>query len=858
MLHVRLLILGICVSLQGYSQLPNGAPAPDFTVEDINGNTYSLYAMMGSNKSACLDFSATWCGPCWSFHQSKILENVHNNLGAQTTVIMLEADWNTNTNCLYGPSGCNNATHGNWVAGTPYPIADLSSTNGPSVKSEYNIGYYPTLYVISPDKRVWEIKERSYQNYVNWITKSFALSATATLTHSLCGDNGKIAMNVTGGFSTIYYKWSNGATTKDLNNIPGGTYSVTISDVNNYFKVYGPYVIDGPSRRVDIVSSDLTHIKCFNEFTGNIATQTDYGTPPYTYIWSNGKTSSYNSNIKAGTYALTVSDSKGCTSVKSYTLTQPTALKLTASSGKDNCNAQDGFIQVKATGGVPIYNYDIGAGNQLSPYFSKLIGGKDYAVTVTDNNDCKEIITTYVDVTVKPKASAGQDKSIDCINPTTILDGSLSDKGSSYNNLWTTADGKIIKGEESLLPEVSKPGKYYLKITDLSNKCFDIDSVLVSDKSVYPDLSASNDTSLNCKFTESTLTGKSKHLPVRYFWTKLYDTAFYKNSQSITVSDSGKYVFHVKDTINLCISKDTIVISKNQIKPIAIASAEKNISCTHSEVLIDGSASSQGQDYVYQWTTLDGNIISGSNSLIPLVNKAGMYTLNVFNQINHCESNADALVLEQTLPEADFEQSIDLLTAQFKDLSNGIPDSWHWSFGDGEFSKLQHPKHTFPADGEYQICLTSTNDCGQDLFCQKILVGISASLTLVSSEVHNVSCYGGSDGFIKLTISGGVPPYSYNWSNQKTTKDLIDIAAGNYSIEIYDQQGTKLSYAFTIKEPKEITVQNAEIHNASSGKTDEAFCLKLKEAFSHILICGQTDLQIIRQSISSLANICVN
>ncbi|MGB5025320.1 MAG: hypothetical protein WBO44_08220, partial [Saprospiraceae bacterium] len=149
----KLLVFGLlfCVSFTLKAQLQEGSTAPDFTVQDINGNSYSLYAMMGSNKAACLDFSATWCGPCWSFHQSGVLESVYNNLSNETTVVFLESDWGTNTNCLYGPSGCVGGTQGNWVSGTPYPIADLSLNNGPGVNNDYAIAYYPTLYVISPD-----------------------------------------------------------------------------------------------------------------------------------------------------------------------------------------------------------------------------------------------------------------------------------------------------------------------------------------------------------------------------------------------------------------------------------------------------------------------------------------------------------------------------------------------------------------------------------------------------------------------------------------------------------------------------------------------------------------------------------
>ncbi|MFN8332195.1 MAG: hypothetical protein U0T81_13440 [Saprospiraceae bacterium] len=75
--------------------------------------------------------------------------------------------------------------------------------------------------VISPDFRVWNIVNRSYQEYCDWIVQSFSLNAIATVTNSACGDNGSIIMDVT-GYNTKSYKWSSGETTKkDWSIFPG-------------------------------------------------------------------------------------------------------------------------------------------------------------------------------------------------------------------------------------------------------------------------------------------------------------------------------------------------------------------------------------------------------------------------------------------------------------------------------------------------------------------------------------------------------------------------------------------------------------------------------------------------------------
>ncbi|MBK7007653.1 MAG: redoxin family protein [Saprospiraceae bacterium] len=121
-----LLLLLFCFSLtlvnQLAAQLPNGATAQDWTATDLNGNSWNLYDLLEQGKPVVIDFSATWCGPCWNYHNSGVLEELYNEHGPngsdEIMVFFLEADLSTNTACLYGPSGCVGGTQGNWVQGT--------------------------------------------------------------------------------------------------------------------------------------------------------------------------------------------------------------------------------------------------------------------------------------------------------------------------------------------------------------------------------------------------------------------------------------------------------------------------------------------------------------------------------------------------------------------------------------------------------------------------------------------------------------------------------------------------------------------------------------------------------------------
>ena len=143
-----------------YAQLADGSVAPDFTVQDINGETHNLYSYLDAGYSVVMDVSATWCGPCWGYHQTGALEDLYVNHGpagypgvsANTTddvmVLWVEGDQSTTQADLEGTGG---NTQGNWLANTAFPIIDDASLNGP-----YAIAFFPTIYTICPNRSITE------------------------------------------------------------------------------------------------------------------------------------------------------------------------------------------------------------------------------------------------------------------------------------------------------------------------------------------------------------------------------------------------------------------------------------------------------------------------------------------------------------------------------------------------------------------------------------------------------------------------------------------------------------------------------------------------------------------------------
>lgn len=454
------------------------------------------------------------------------------------------------------------------------------------------------------------------------------------------------SLSVTGG-SFAAYNWSTGAVGPEITTSQPGSYTVSITDVNGCGETASVEVQENPlpvfqiSGPLSFCEGDATTLSAPDGFAD--------------YLWSNGAREASITVPSPGNYGLTVTNSFGCTSQHAVSTTQVPQPQADAGLPQViNCYASEVTLggNGSSQGANIIYQWSgpgIGASNENEQFptvsapgeytlsaVNTILGctSEPSVVEVTDDTDDPVVVLEALDV-------------LDCVTPSVMVAAGNSSTGPDYTYEWFDANMAPISNQ-GLTLNATAPGAYFLLITDTGSGCDALGSVEVEENVEYPGAEAGPPQHLDCEANTVSLdgTGSQNGASVVYNWSTASGRILSGgNSLAPSVDEPGTYVIMVTNTENGCSSTDSVLVTQDIEVPAADAGAPQEISCLYPTVPLDGSGSSAGSQYVYQWAFGQPDSIVGSG-LNYTASEPGTYFIIVTDTGNGC-ANTDAVVVSQ-------------------------------------------------------------------------------------------------------------------------------------------------------------------------------------------------------------------
>jgi PKD repeat protein len=302
-------------------------------------------------------------------------------------------------------------------------------------------------------------------------------------------------------------------------------------------------------------------------------------------------------------------------------------------------------------------------------------------------------------------------------------------------------------------------------ITDLQDYITISDNPVIAGFVVVPNFGTPP---LTVKFTDI-----SKGVITNWNWS--FGDGNYSNEQNPvhTYTNIGTYTVTLNASNPLAFNMNTIpgAVKVNAPPPVVAEFVGQPVVGTYplSVVFTDLS---YGYPTSWNWTFGDGNY-SSAQFPTQIYANAGSYTviLVATNQYSTSTIVRPGYVVVSTpaSPKASFVATPPYgnapFTVIFTDLSQDYPTSWNWSFGDGEYSNLQHPSHTYQTSGIYTVSLTATNVYGSNTATRASYITVS-NLVPIANFVGSPT-YGVSPLLVSFSdvsdIENGAPS-AWNWS----------------------------------------------------------------------------------------------
>ncbi len=664
------------------------------------------------------------------------------------------------------------------------------------------------------DVRAWDVEDIQVLGCVNsgdltctqTITLEDNLTASAEVAGTLTCEQTSVQLLGSSNESNATYSWTgpSGFTSSEQNPTVSvaGSYTLTVSKGCCEATATAVQVVGNTVEPTVSLSNDgpLTCIK--TDITVTVTTNDDGS---FTYSWTgpNGFTSTEQapSFTEAGTYTLEVTNPEnGCTATATTTIVEDIDEPTAAASNSNPITCKDDASQLTAssTTAGATFSWTGPSGftsTQSNPVVS--VAGT-YTLTVTDpSNGCTATATTTImEDTAEPDAQAAGGE-ISCNTPTIELVGFSTTPNVVFS--WNGPQGYAANGATA---NASIAGTYTLTVATVDNGCFTMTSVEVTEDTVEPTVSLTNNGPLTCDQTSVNMTATTAG-GVSYLWTG--PNGFTATTANAIATEAGTYTLTVT-AANGCTASATTIVEGDTTQPVVTAENNGPLTCDQTSVQLTATATGA---ISYSWNGPDGYAANTQN---PTITLPGVYTVTVMAS-NGCMESATTTVTEDTTPPTvDItgagtitcdETSIDL-TATGTNIA-----SYAWSGPSGFTANTADITTT--VSGDYTVIVTAANGCTATATATILedTTDPTASITNdgpLTCDKINVT--------LATTTTGAV---TYAWTGPggytSTATDPVITEPGTYTLIVTAANGCTATATTTVDQ--DITTPNASAQGAT-------------------------------------------
>jgi hypothetical protein len=582
------------------------------------------------------------------------------------------------------------------------------------------------------------------------------MTGVATPNNICNGGNGSINVTMTVPF-VFTYEWSNGETTEDINNLPAGDYTLTVTfngtcTASSTFTVNENAPVPFFTFMQDTARCELAN--------GSLVVFMPSGPGPHTYQWSNGVTTQMNTNIPAGDYEVTVTDANGCTATGMTTLEnrnlEPQAEGIEVQN--TTCIGANGSINITVSPAAATFTYQWSNGATTED-ISGLSAGLYYVtITRSPGGACFGVYGYFINnEPILPNLAVTNYPST-CGNSNGAATLSVFGNGlNPFTYLWS--------GGQTTQNLSNQPaGEYTVTVTG-NNGCTTTATAIIDDTQVPYTYNATITDHIACDTTNGRIVLMLSPSNLTVTWWDSSHTTIQNNlapgDYAVTISAGGT-----------CTTEEVFTVADLTEYP-SIPGAPTNSTCGLSNGAINLTVNGGQEPFTYLWsngaTTEDLTGLAADTFFVTVTSDVGCSAVNMI-----VVPNRDTAIVIQALT----TDNLSCASPTGSVLLDVTPvDStlvFAWNTGDS-IANLANL-----AAGAYSVTVSLGATC---ISSATFVITDDALPPNLSAAGIPAEC-GFSNGAADLNLSGGVGPFSYLWSNNAVTEDLSSVPPGTYTVTV--------------------------------------------------------------------------